>query len=965
MKDPHVRQSASASIRLLAASGLVLLLASATARTQARLEGLDVRAANQQALKSEPLELVTFRFRVTNHGSDAEFAEFVDAAPDWRVVGHDSRFRLAQGKSDVRAVKLQVPASAPDGEYPISYTVSDILRPEQGRLATASVQISTPASVARNPPTAIAPLARVEPQPSVAASQPERPGPGRSEAALKATESPTQRPVAATSRIAQAAASTPPTNNGKAGLVAKAEPLLIEVKVNDLFLAGIIQAERTTDGRVVLPAETWAEARLRPPGEPVTMLGGRRGYALESVPGISYKLDRSSLTLAVTAPASAYDATKRSLGGRLAGPPTVSPPGAYLNYDLSAAHGSGTANRYGAIVEVVVFNGWGSLVSGTAIRRDDRTRDIVRTDTYWRKDFPGTMESLVVGDTIGSGGAWSRPTRFGGVRYARDFTLAPGYITYPMPSISGSAALPSTLDVLINNRRNASSNVQSGPFELTNVPVVTGAGDIQVVVRDMLGRETVINQSYYVAPQLLAKGLSDFSYEAGALRESYGTRSNDYGSVFAAGTYRLGLGDALTGEARAEAERDRVAAGFGISALVGQIGIVGLAAGYAVSEGERGGHYLASAQRTTPQGGFSVAVGHFERGYRPLGATGAEARPKDQIVAGAGIQIGMGMSAGVTYTRQTTWDGDRFALVGANLGIPLPGNAHLGAYVSKELDDKKGWSGGLNVIIPLDERRLVAANSTRDTRGELINTIQITQSVPVGPGLGWRLAASDSDAQRLQAGATLNTNYGQLSAEANAGRDTNALRAGINGSVGWLQGLAFASRRIDHGAFAVVQVGDLEGVGVSLSNQMAATTNARGLALVPGLLPYQLNQLTLDPDQLPFDVEIRGVRETAIPYARSGVFIGFPVKRSRGALVVLEQPGGAPVPSGATVTVVPGNQEFIVARRGEVYLMDLQDNNRIDVRWKGGECSLSLALGAASGSDEAPRIGPLSCGDSK
>ncbi len=31
-----------------------------------------------------------------------------------------------------------------------------------------------------------------------------------------------------------------------------------------------------------------------------------------------------------------------------------------------------------------------------------------------------------------------------GVRFSRDFSLAPGYVSYPMPSISGAAALPST-----------------------------------------------------------------------------------------------------------------------------------------------------------------------------------------------------------------------------------------------------------------------------------------------------------------------------------------------------------------------------------------------------------------------------------------------------------------------------------------------------------------------------------------
>jgi outer membrane usher protein len=131
---------------------------------------------------------------------------------------------------------------------------------------------------------------------------------------------------------------------------------------------------------------------------------------------------------------------------------------------------------------------------------------------------------------------------------------------------------------------------------------------------------------------------------------------------------------------------------------------------------------------------------------------------------------------------------------------------------------------------------------------------------------------------------------------------------------------------------------------------------------VTGLLPYQLNQLTLDADLLPFDMDIGGIRETVVPYARSGALVNFPVKRSRDALVVLQQPDGAPVPAGARVTVTPGHQAFIVVRRGEVYLLDLSDDNRIDVRWRQGGCTLVLKMAPWVPGAEPPRIGPLVCG---
>lgn len=162
----------------------------------------------------------------------------------------------------------------------------------------------------------------------------------------------------------------------------------------------------------------------------------------------------------------------------------------------------------------------------------------------------------------------------------------------------------------------------------------------------------------------------------------------------------------------------------------------------------------------------------------------------------------------------------------------------------------------------------------------------------------------------------------------------------------WLQGMPFATRTIDHGSFAVVKVGDLKDVPVYRSNQIAATTNSNGMALVPNLLSYQNNQLTIDPVELPIDAKIKSVKEMAVPYARSGMFVEFAVRRSRNALVELRLPGGAPVPIGTRVIASPSGKAFFVAKRGQVYLTDLENDNRIAVQWKDGRCELAIPLAA-------------------
>jgi len=758
------------------------------------------------------------------------------------------------------------------------------------------------------------------------------------------------------------ACSATAATSGKGNDNGPPETLLLDVTINTQLLPEIVRAEKLADGRLALPLDAWQAARLRlPEGEPLSLPDDQRGYALESVPGLTYKLDRGRLTLAITATAAAFQGSAIDQGRGGASPPNLSPLGFYLDYNVSATTGDSGFDSYGALVEGVAFSSWGSTVAGVILRGDRQSDEAVRGETFFRKDLPGPMETLVLGDTIGSGGAWSRPARYVGIRWARDFSLRPGFITMPMPTISGSAALPSTVDVLINNQRQLSEQVKPGPFELTNVPVTSGAGDINLIVRDLLGRETIFTQSYYLTPRLLAKGLTEFSLEAGALRENFGSESNDYGDGFAAGTWRYGLTSGLTGEVHIELQQVRQAAGVDLVGLLGTLGAAEVSAAVAGSDGVQGNHYLLGLERSTPIVAGSLRWEYFDRDFIQFASLPSETRPRERYSANLGTLLFAKVSAGINYTWQDTWEGERFSMASASLGVSLPWDMNLNAFASQRLEGDNDWSCGVGLSMTLGKQLAANVRTNRGSDGRTINTAEVSQSPPPGPGLGWRVLASDDPNQQWQGGLTWNTNVGSFSAEASDTANNPALRLGASGSIGLLGGLPFATRSIGTGSFAVVKVGDLEGIPVYRSNQLVATTNASGVALVPSLLPYQENQLTIDPVELPFDIELGGVKETVLPYARSGLFVDFPVRRSRNALVLLCRADGSPMPAGARVTVSPGENEFLVGKRGEVYLMDLVDSNRLSVQWQGGSCHLILPLDPKGPSE--PRIGPLTCGE--
>lgn len=75
--------------------------------------------------------------------------------------------------------------------------------------------------------------------------------------------------------------------------------------------------------------------------------------------------------------------------------------------------------------------------------------------------------------------------------------------------VLGDAAVPTSVDLFINGYRSGSTQLQPGPFTLTNLPYINGAGDAVLVTTDALGRQVSTTLPFYVTSDLLKQGLSD------------------------------------------------------------------------------------------------------------------------------------------------------------------------------------------------------------------------------------------------------------------------------------------------------------------------------------------------------------------------------------------------------------------------------------------------------------------------
>src|SRR6202035_3592331 len=218
------------------------------------------------------------------------------------------------------------------------------------------------------------------------------------------------------------------------------------------------------------------------------------------------------------------------------------------------------------------------------------TRDMtaLRLETSFSYSDPESLITYRAGDSISGALAWTRSIRFGGIQAQRNFAMRSDLITAPLPSFSGSAAVPSTLDVYLNNSKTYTQEVPPGPFQVNNLPLIAG-GEARLVLRDATGREVETTLPFYTSPQLLREDLTYFSVETGYPRIHYGTESNDYvAKEFASMSVRHGLYDWLTLEGHAEEVAGLYNGGVGILASTGNFGILSAAASGSQYQGKSG-----------------------------------------------------------------------------------------------------------------------------------------------------------------------------------------------------------------------------------------------------------------------------------------------------------------------------------------------------------------------------------------
>jgi outer membrane usher protein len=728
------------------------------------------------------------------------------------------------------------------------------------------------------------------------------------------------------------------------------------------------------NGVLLAPIDAFEEWRLiRRPDVPGVPYRGQLYYPLSSVPGFQAHLNALNQSLDLKFLPSAFATTRLVQEAQRAAKVTEPLTSVFLNYDVSYTQqdfsGQLTTRDLGALTELGLSSRLGVLTSsgvGHNLEGDPNLgpRGYVRLETTFNRDFPDSNMSLRLGDSTTRTGSWGRQVYFGGVQLAKNFTLQPGFITQPIPTLAGSATAPSTVDLYINDSLRQTSQVPSGPFTLDNFPLMTGSGQARLVVRDVLGRETVLVQDFFTHSNLLKQGLSDWSIEAGAVRDNLGIESADYGERFGSGLLRYGMTNGLTLESRAEGSGRTLNGGLGFTAalpaqVLGQFALSGSKDDFNGS----GSAWIVGAEHTSLKHGFTARAEGATADYRRIGQLDVNPSYRRQSLLSYTYFMDKLGYVGLAYARTDTWT-TSFPITSysGNYTLPIGQRNSLTFTATHVTAPTPANAIGVNLVIPLDNRTTVAGSTTtRSNGGGTDGYVSASQTLTAESGPAWRALAGHRQGQNYgEGGLYYQGSHGLVTLDASGSDTQQTARLGAVGGLVVADGKAFASRRIQD-SFAVVEVPGYSDVGVGYQSTVISKTDSSGAALVPGLLPYRQNSIRLNPNELPISAEIDTIEMVTVPPARSGVLVKFPVRSGRGALITVVLDDGQSAPAGAQIELEGDTKEFYVARHGEAFVTGLQAKNTLHLKWNGQACSIGVDLPAETKGDEIMRIGPVVC----
>lgn len=763
-----------------------------------------------------------------------------------------------------------------------------------------------------------------------------------------------------------------PANAGALALRALAEhrPLAAGRYTLDLYVNLSPQGKReitvneSNDGHALVPclsAELLGEIGVREQHLTVRQ-PGNEGNCIDlatQLDGASADLDTGKLRLNLSIPQSYL---RRDTSGAIAESHWDDGiNAAFVNYQASAQHsnrrGSGSRNDQDLYLNSGInLYGW-RLRSQQALR-ENQQGDLrwTRSNTYAQRDLPARWGTLTLGETFTQGEVF-RSLPFKGLKLASDTGMLPDTMQNYAPVLRGVAQTYAKLEVLQNGYPLYSTFVAPGPYEIDDLAVGGSSGELEVVLTEADGQVRRFIQPYSTLSNLMRTGV--WRYDL-ALGRYHGAGQADTPALWQ-GALARGIGwdsTLYTGILGGDYYR---ATTLGLARDFGVLGALSLDITQATTDlgpalGEVKGNSLSARYGKAFDSGTNLRFAGYRYstvGYRDYDEAVLQRNAsslylgnrRSRVEASVYQHFGNAGALSLTLSQDDYWHSSlqrrQYQL---QYNTQLPHNINLNLFASQSLTSSRSNDRiiGLGITLPLDFAHASSATfDLQHSAGKYSERASLSGHFN-DRRLNYRATLANDTQQSGSLSLSYqgsHANYGMGYSEAT---DYRSLSLSTSGALLAHGGGMLLAPFIGE-TNAVVHVPDIAGIGVSQGQQ--GKTNRDGYALAPYMRPYRANPVVLQLDQLDPEIEIDNGATQVVPRRGAVVLAEFAARRVNRLVLTLLQADGRPLPFGAQVSDVQGQELAVVGQGGQTLVATHLENQRLLARWTAGneqQCSFDI-----------------------
>lgn len=605
--------------------------------------------------------------------------------------------------------------------------------------------------------------------------------------------------------------------------------------------------------------------------------------------------------------------------------------------------------------------------------------------TYAERGIRSLRSTLTLGDRSTDDPVFNG-IPFRGVMLASDESMVPYTERAFAPVIRGIARTQARVEIRQNAYLLYETTVAPGPFALRDLPLGgSWGGDLQVTVRESDGNVQTFSLPYQTPAVSLKEGYMSYGLMAGQYRPASSQTEN---SPVGQGVLLYGLPHELTVYSGVQSAKAYFAATLGMGISLGRWGatsvdVTGTRAQLREQDTEKGRAWRARYSKVITETGTTFTVAgyrHATPGFVTLEETlnsyrssysdtaltdnniwfnRKAGRVRSTTSASLSQTMGYLGNLGINYASTNYWHhGSQDNSYGLAYGIGLPGGISLSLSQSRTRNTPPGSSSrnesmtsvwlsmplGRNTHNPVTASYQGVTARQRETHSLGLNGTAFERSMTWDIRQAQTRADGTGSASNSYLRLGWNGTYGHTGTSYSYSAQQRTISADINGGMLLHEnGMTFGQSI--PGTIALVEAPGA--AGVKVIGASGVRTDFRGYALQSSVTPYQENVVSLDPLELPDDVDITQTDVRVVPTRGAVVPARFSTRQGARAMMSLTREDGSAVPFGSLVTVAGAEGSAgIAGSRGQVYLTGLPAKGELIVRWGAGQCRATYILPA-------------------